>query len=169
MSSRVFLRGLSCLAILLVLAGCGFKMRGSYALGTAFTQTYLQTQGAVSNQLLESLRQGLIGSGSSMVAQRGEATAILILQREQVERRVLSVSQSAKVREYELIYGIEFEVRDAEGETLVPRQRVELRRDYLFDENEVLAKDTEEVQVRNEMVRDAGQQILRRIQAVAGA
>ena len=169
MSSRVFLRSLSCLAIVLVLAGCGFKLRGNYALGSEFSLSHLQTQGSVSRILLESLRLGLTGSGSTMTAVRSEATAIIVLQREQVERRVLTVSSSAKVREYELYYGIEFEVQDAQGKTVVPRQQVELRRDYLFDENEVLAKDTEEAVVRKEMVRDAAQQILRRIQAVAGA
>ncbi|MCG2634220.1 MAG: LPS assembly lipoprotein LptE [Gammaproteobacteria bacterium] len=167
MANRLVVRSLGCLVILLLLAGCGFKLRGSYALGDAFSESYLQSNGRVSAQLLESLKQGLTSSGSRVVAQRSEAGAIIILQAEKVDRRVLTVSSSAKVREYELYYGIDFEVQDAVGETLVRRQRVELRRDYLFDQNEVLAKDNEEAQVREEMVREAGQQILRRIQAVS--
>jgi len=168
MGRRTVVGGLVCLVLLLALTGCGFKLRGAYLLGEAYSQTYLQPQGRVDRQLLQTLRLGFEASGGEVVAQRGEAGAIIILQREVSERRVLTVSSSAKVREYELYYGIDFEVKDRAGDNLVRRQRVELRRDYLFDEDEVLAKDTEEALIRQEMVVDAAQQILRRIQAVAG-
>jgi LPS-assembly lipoprotein len=56
-------------------------------------------------------------------------------------------------------------VVDNAGKQLLAPYRLRQVRDYLFDENDVLGKSTEEAQLRKEMQADLIQQLLRRLQA----
>ncbi|NIR98929.1 MAG: hypothetical protein GWO03_13085 [Gammaproteobacteria bacterium] len=115
------------------------------------------------------LTSTLEGSGVRITESREEAKALLQVSKVRFHRRVLSVSpRTGKVREFELHYGLVMSVTDKEGRELVPRQRLEEVRDFVFDETDVLGKSSEQALLREEMQRDLIQQILRRLQAVAG-
>ncbi|MGD8514715.1 MAG: hypothetical protein PVF52_03805, partial [Granulosicoccaceae bacterium] len=62
-------------------------------------------------------------------------------------------------------YSVEMRVVDNAGKQLLAPYRLRQVRDYLFDENDVLGKSTEEAQLRKEMQADLIQQLLRRLQA----
>ena len=75
----------------------------------------------------------------------------------------MSVSETARVREYESRYSISFTVTSVSGDVMVPRQTIEQRRDYSFNESEVLAKEREEASLIRDMQADAVQGMLRKI------
>lgn len=144
------------------LVGCGFHLRHPVKLPPRMDAVYLQGAPAFGD-LGRDISRSLQLSGSSLTTERATATAILIIHRDQVRRRVLSVNRAGQVNEYELTYYLRFELQDPKGRVLVPAQTISLVRDYIFDPNNVLAKGNEQAQLRQEMIDFAVRQMLRRI------
>lgn len=157
-------RGVVTGLLLLVLTACGFHLRGQLDLPPALASTYIESNGADSN-LIKRLRSSLLGNGVVVTAHRSEATAILRILRDSYDRRVLSVGGGRKIREYEIHYAVQFELVELGGDPLVAPQTVELFRDYTYDEDDILGKQGEEASIRKDMIREAGDRILRIIQA----
>lgn len=156
----------------IMLAGCGFHLRGSDIHGAATLSPELKIMfidGVRRNSaLMTALRADLTASDVQVVDSSDDATAIMRILSNNFNRRTLSVSSaSGKVREFELHYEVTFVVNNKEGDILVPTQRARLVRDFTFDETRVLGKDSEESILRKEMEQDIVQQILIRLQAHA--
>lgn len=147
------------LGALLMLQGCGFHLRGGLQ-GENIPVTYLKEGRA--SALQEELR--LVENITTENAAGAELVLNVIS--ESFNRRVLSVGDSGKVREYEVSYKVSFAVFDKGGKELLTPQNISLRRDYRFDTTQVLGADSEETILRQDMVRDAAQQIVRRLQVL---
>ena len=147
--------------VMMALSACGFQLRGHSKLPAGMERIYLQSD--ASTLLLRQLRQSLIKSGAQMVDDVSDATAIIVVDKEERGRGVLSVSDTARVREYESRYSVRFTVTSVSGDVMVPRQTIEQRRDYSFNENVVLAKEREEASLIRDMQVDAVQGMLRKI------
>jgi len=151
----------------LLLAGCGFQMRGSQQFGSQMVgQLYLEELGTVG--VLQPLRNALKAQQVQFAVTRDLADTIVILSDEILSRRVASVSASGKVSEYELLHSVGLRtVRPEDGViagqlvldagNLPKLQTVSVARDYTYDETDVLAKDDEErilrAEMREELVR----------------
>lgn len=149
------------LFLLLFLAGCGFQLRGHYTLPEGVKTVYLH--GNASKQLMRDLRNSLTRSGANIVTSREKADAVLVVHGEKQDRRVLSVGSTAKVSEYEVIYQLEFSFSFPRDKILLNHNNIVLRRDFTFDENDVLAKEREEQILKREMQREAVRSVLRKI------
>lgn len=142
---------LALLNLALLLHGCGFQLRGQAVLPPALTHTWIE---GGRGDLLAELRQALRDAGAELVDDRGQASAVLRLLEQRNGRRVLSVRPDGKVLEYELTLQLRYTVEDPEGHSLLGPQRLEVRRDYLFDRTDVLGKSVEEEALRRDMTRD---------------
>lgn len=149
------------LTVVLLVQACGFHLRGSeQAGGVAIPPTYVQGGDP------RGIRAELQGAGSGQFTQRSaDATYLLTILGENFDRRVLSVGRTGKAREYTLHYTVSFAMSDKAGKEVIPPQTVHLRREYRFDVNQVLGNENEEAVLREAMLRDAAQQVLRRIRA----
>lgn len=147
----------------LFIAACGFHLRGSMEQLSSLPALYLPV-GATG--LAGELRSAARTSGARLVENREDAQVVVILGNETLERQVLSVGSTGKVREFNLVYTVSFEVQDKDGKTLTDTQTLRLTRDFLFDETQVLGKEAEESMLREGLQRDAAGQILRRVQAL---
>lgn len=166
-SRKYFFLPLATCCVLLFLQGCGFHLRGQEEQGIAaraLPMTFVQG-GNPQTGLMDELRR----SGSHIVQDRQQAKLVLTLLADGFERRLLSVGSTGKAREFELYYNVSFEVHDQAGKELLPKTDISLVRDYRFDETQVLGKDAEEAVLRQDMVRDATQQILRRLQMLGAS
>ena len=152
------------LILLVGVTACGFHLRGQLELPAAMAATYIETNG-VNADLIKRLRNSLQSNGAMVTTNRTEATAVLRLLNDSYDRRVLSVGGGRKVREFELHYAIQFELAEVGGDRLVAPQTVELFRDYTYDEDDILGKQGEEANIRKDMIREAGDRVLRIIQA----
>jgi LPS-assembly lipoprotein len=150
--------------LMLGLTACGFHLRGQIDLPAAMAATFIEANGANAD-LIKRVRRSLLGNGAVVTTDRAEATAILRVLNDNYDRRVLSVGGGRKVRELELHYAVRFELVERGGDSLVKPQTVELFRDYTYDEDDILGKQGEEANIREEMIREAGDRILRIIQA----
>jgi LPS-assembly lipoprotein len=159
---------LTVLVLLSTLPACGFQLRGAAPVAPVapvLQNTRIQGVANFTDLYLE-LKRNLERAGSQVLDDAKTSAAVLNITQEQLTRRVLTVDAQGRASEYELTYRVGFEVRSAGGETLVPAQSISLLRDYKFDPDNVLAKDTEEQALRKALVTAAVQQMMRRIDAI---
>nr|VFJ48583.1 MAG: LPS-assembly lipoprotein [Candidatus Kentron sp. FW]VFJ49975.1 MAG: LPS-assembly lipoprotein [Candidatus Kentron sp. FW] len=145
-----------------LLLGCGFHLRGSFALPNGISSLYVQAPIYFANELVMLLE----GNGIVVARNRNDADAVLVVEQEAFDKRTLSVdSSTGKEREHELSYAVSYRVLAADGRELLPQQTVNFVRDYVFDEDAVLSVGHEENILSQEMRQDAARQILRRLAA----
>jgi LPS-assembly lipoprotein len=152
------------LAAALLLAGCGFHPRGAATL--PFESVYIDAPRG--SPIGIQLRR-VIGSGSStrIAATPQEADATLQVMNEYREKEILSLSAGGRVRELQLRYRLQYQVFDKQKNLIAAPGEIILRRDYSFNDQEQLSKESEEALLYRDMQNDAVQQIVRRLQAVA--
>ncbi|MEE8342844.1 MAG: LPS assembly lipoprotein LptE [Gammaproteobacteria bacterium] len=150
-------------AVSLIVTACGFHLRGVRQLSPEISVIYLSS--ANSNSLLvRYLRQQLQASGAQVTKTRDEALSVLEILVDSVNRRVLSVGSTGKVREYELHYVVTYRVLGADGKKILPRRELAISRVILFDETDVLGKTNEAGLVRREMQQDLARMIMRQLE-----
>lgn len=152
------------LLLTLALAACGFHLRGPVELPVQLKQTRI-TGVAEYDPLRLELKQVLINAGAQVLSPTDKTAASIEISNKNYSRRVLSVDALGRAAEYGLVLSFAFQVKTAEGKILIPLQSIQINRDFRFDPNAVLAKDSEEQQIRKEMVRRGVHQLIRRIDA----
>ena len=70
------------------------------------------------------------------------------------------------VREFRLKYGFAWRVINQGGDDIAAPGEVQIERDYSFNDNQVLAKESEEALLYRDMQTDMVQQVMRRLAAV---
>lgn len=160
-------RHLLLLLCVLALTACGFHLRGMTQM--SFKTLYIQNSGATP-QLMRELQRSLTSSEVTVVAKQEEAEMLLELIKEDTEKRILSLSGSGRVREYELVYQLTLRMRSAASTLWDAPQTIEMRRDYSYNDSELLAKEGEEARLYSNMRSDAVREIMRRLSVLrAGA
>ena len=152
------------LLALVALTACGFQLRREIALPASLSTIRVDVADPYS-PLQRNLAQSLRAGGANVV-ETLEGVAVLRVFRNGLERLPLSVGDTGRVQEFVLRYEVEFELVDAAGMVVVPRQDVELERDFSFDTFQAQGTPGEEEVMRAELERDMVQAIVRRIDAV---
>ncbi|MEO8719441.1 MAG: LPS assembly lipoprotein LptE [Burkholderiales bacterium] len=149
------------LAVGLLLAACGFQLRGAAAL--PFETLYVP--GATSGIALDLKRNIQSGSTTRVVDDPKAAEALLQFTEETRAKEILSLSTAGRVREFRLVYRVRFRVGDGKGGEFLPPTTVVLSRNVTYDDSVALAKETEEQLLFRDMQNDMVQQIMRRLAA----
>ena len=145
----------------MLLAGCGFRLRGTAEV--PFQTLYLP--GATSGIALDLKRHIQAGTNARVVDDAGKADAVMQFTEETRQKEVLSLTGTGRVREFQLRYRVGFRVHDGKGTDFVPQSLIVLTRDVTFNDAEILAKEQEEQILFRDMQTDMVQQILRRLAA----
>jgi LPS-assembly lipoprotein len=152
------------LLVPLVLAGCGFHLRGQAPLPAVLATPYIEAADRYS-PLYAALDERLRAAGAQPAADAASASAVIRLHEDDTGRDLLSVTADNKPGEYEVYYAAEFSVTSGATE-LLARNQVRLTRDYGYDESAVLAKEHEEETLRVALAGEIADQILRRLAAL---
>ena len=149
--------------LLIALTGCGFHLRGSATL--PFNTLYVDAPPA--SVFAIQLRR-VIGAGSEtrITNNRADADATLQVLHELREKEILSLSAGGRVRELQLRYRVQYQVFDKNKAPLAPPGEILLRRDYSFNDQEQLSKESEEALLYRDMQKDMVQQLLRRLASI---
>jgi LPS-assembly lipoprotein len=145
----------------LVAAGCGFHLKGATALPTDVKSVYVATSDELSPFSVE-LGRALRASGATPAASAEVAGAVVRVTQDRTGRRVLSVSARNVPQEYQVFYQVTYSIERG-GKQAVPPQEIELSRSYSFSESDVLAKDREEVILRDAIAGDLADLVVRRL------
>jgi LPS-assembly lipoprotein len=161
MSAKRALAGLlAALCAAVLLAACGFHLRGAVQL--PFPSLYVSV--ANTSQFGHELKRALRASDVRLTETPKEAAATLSIMSELRERQILSLGGQGRVREYQLRYRLAYQVTNTKG-VITPPTEIVLKRDISFNDSDVLAKESEEALLYRDMQMDAVQQLLRRLQA----
>jgi LPS-assembly lipoprotein len=156
------LRNFSGLVVLtIMLAACGFQMRGMADL--AFKKLYVQSNAP---SITRDLNMALETNGVELVKTAETADLLLEVINETSERRILSLSGTGVVREFELHYQINFRTRAPVETTWSPVKSVQARRDLSYNDGSLLGKADEELMLYNDMRKDAVRDLIRRLTAI---
>ncbi len=148
-----------CLFIVL-LAGCGFHLRGQVAL----PYSTLHISGPSASSVSNSLKRVLRSSGVRLVDRQEDAELTLVILSDVREKSILSLSAAGRAQEYELRQRLSYRIITA-GEPDLPAGEILSQRSISFNDAQVLAKESEENLLYRDMENDVVQQLLRRLQA----
>lgn len=147
----------------LVLSGCGFHLRGPQRMD--FATIHIGVSGL--SDFGASLRRQIRTTDSTTVVEDpAQADARLQLLANDRDREILSLTGRGKVREYQLTQRIRFQLLDKSGNALIAPTEISARREYTFDDAQILGKAQEEALLYRDMQDDLIQQLMRRLAAV---
>lgn len=153
--------------LLLCLSGCGFHLRGEVDLPERAKVVYFEgvDRGQPFSQQLTEL---LSFAGGRVTNDRNQAGSVLHVLRIRHERRQISLSRAGKANAFDLIYRLDYEIVTPKGEVLIPREELEISRQYFVNQNFPLGQGEQESQLRIEMEEEAAHTLLRRLRYTAG-
>ena len=145
----------------LALSACGFHLQGHTPLPDVVKTPYVQTNDRQSEFAI-SLERAMISSGAHPVEEKNKASVVVNILKDDVVRRTLSVSAQNQPDEYELTYTVRFSVTAGDKELLPPTDISNVR-SFAFAEQLLLAKNHEEIILRQDMAHDLADMVMRRL------
>jgi len=147
---------------ILLSAGCGFKLQGSYSIPEQLRTLHLTSQDEYS-ELTRLVRERLRLHSISLVEESDEIPTLNIL-RDSLDRSTLSLYPTGNVAEYELTYHVKFAVSLPQGEAQT--FEVDIQRDYLDDPRTALAKSREMELLLKEMRIQAADRMIQTLASI---
>lgn len=151
-------------ALAVVMAGCGWHLRGAGTVELAIKQIAVANQshdGVLYQQFLIKLRRAGVEVVNAAIV---TDVPVLTLYRVTQTRRTMSIVDG-KAQEYELLYRLEYDVQQGE-KTLLTRKTTEATRVYSYDASEVLAKEREQDRLYRETRADVINTVLRQLRNI---
>lgn len=157
---RLFVTGLVCLTLL---AGCGFKLRGSHFIPEHFHTLHMSSFDKHA-EIVRLVANQLKANEVTLETNPTKNTATLMLLADSLDRRTLTLFPNGQIAEYELTYRVDFQVilPGKTEQTFV----VEIARDYQDDPDRALAKSRELTLILSEMRQQAAERIIRQLASV---
>lgn len=150
------------LALSLILAGCGFHLRGTLTGNLPYATMHVGS--GVTTEVATILGRYLKGQQQTRIVNtRAEAEAIFEQVGDIREKAILSVNAQGQVREYRLQARYSFRMVDPKGRIVVPVNEISLSRDITFSDSAILAKGQEENLLWRDINQDLAAQIIRRL------
>ena len=152
------------MTLILLLAGCGFTLRGDPQVG--FLKLYISSVGP--SAIVPDMKRALLAGTTRVVATPLEAEAHLRVLQEEREKSVSAITASGRVYEYQLTLRVQYElILTGREEPLIVPTRLETRRLISYSETAPTAKEAEEQLLYKDMQLDLGRQILRHVAAAS--
>lgn len=159
-------RAFAALWVCMLMAGCGFQLRGSASLPFETLHVNAPKTSPFAVELKRAIRSG---SRTRVVDDPKEAQATLHLISETREKAILSLSAGGRVREYQLRYQMAYRLSDKDNRELRPATQIALQRDFSYNDIDTLSKESEEALLYRDMQTDAVSQLMRQLQASRAA
>jgi len=144
----------------MMMAGCGFHLRGHE--GMPFENLYLATADP-NTEFIRELRLSLQANEVKLVSDAKQADVILDIISEIPYQQILTLDASGRVSEFELFYRVSLRAYDLKNQEWIPADDFILRRDFPYNDNNVLAMEAQENLLYHSMHTEMVQQIVRRL------
>lgn len=163
---RQWFLGSLCAACTIMLAGCGFHLRGSAALPAVMQQqVYLHVGGG--GEFPRSLAAALRASKVDVLDTSTEGVATLTVPVAAFGSRMLTSGAVQRVGEYVVTFDVQFTLTDAQGKTVVPMQTISLSHEFAIDQTQFSAITSETEAIQRSLVREMTDAVMRRLEAQA--
>lgn len=144
----------------LLLAGCGFQLRGDPEVG--IQKLYISA--VVASAVQADIRRTLAVGPTRLVATALDSQAHLRILQEAREKSVFTITGTGRVYEFQLRLRVRYElVVPGREDPVIPPTEIETRRLITYSETAPSAKEAEEQLLFKDMQLDLARQILRHI------
>jgi len=158
-------RHLAVVALALLLAACGWQLRG--ADGGGFEAVPIAVEGAVGNRLLDQVSARLRDLGADVVPSAADARLVINVAEADSRRRTVATDADGFASEYELRYRLRFSASpggEAGPQTRgIVSQTVQTTASYPANPQDLQGQDAEEEFLRRDLREDAIQLLLARV------
>jgi len=154
------MKNLPTAVLFLLLAGCGWHLRGLGPGGADLPA--LQIQGK-DPRFVQQLHKALTEQGLSIAATESDWT--LVVENVEYKRLIGAVNSAGQAQSFLLI--LTMRVIFSKAARVFPAQTVRASRDLQYDQSAVLGKEAEEKTVRIALLSEAAQQLLYRYRAIS--
>ena len=167
----------STILLTLLLSACSFNLRGQASYALPFKSITVRAFNDFA-PIVVALKQALQDQGVQIIdasdlpksdqmpednTNASPAQLTLYVTAESTSKQILSLSGAGRVREFQLNYRVMLRLYDQQQQDWIFPATIDLQRNLPYDDTLVLAKESEEAQLYQEMRRDAVQQILRQL------
>jgi len=168
MNRRVLLRNaLTVLGLPILLAACGFHLRGTTAIPAALQNPYIEGVPAT-DPLARELSMLLVGNGATPVNAPEDASAIISIMDQSRSEDVRAVGESGGAVDFELTYRVMFSSKGVTVPFALGKTDVVTTGSYAYPEADALQRAEGKRLVEQDLTREAALVIVERIRAVAG-
>jgi len=158
------IRRLFPVVLVLALLACGFQLRNALTLPPDLGPVRVVSVDRYS-ELAESLARSLELAGATAATSDVANAAVLDVLAERWGDTPISVDALGRSQEFSLRYAVIFELRKGDGSVLVPRETIELSRDYVSNPVNAIGTEGEREILQRELRREMASAVLRRIDA----
>lgn len=145
------------LALALLLAGCGFQLRGEPAVG-------IKALHVPGPGVAQEIRRALATGPTRVVGAPSEAEATLRVLAENREKRVHTITGAGRVYEFELRLIVQYDMSVPGREAaVIPTTELVSRRIITYSESAPIAKEAEELLLFKDMQVEIADRILRQV------
>jgi len=145
-----------------VLAGCGFQLRGTSPVPAALQPLAVDCPQSLPGDFCNSVRDQLALGGVDVVSE-ANAGYVLRLRHYEQDRRASAITATASAAEYLLRHSVTLELFTADQVPLIAETDLSATESYRYDENNVLAKQREEDELRQQLGDRLAQQVIFRL------
>jgi LPS-assembly lipoprotein len=143
------LKNILILILTLSITSCGFQLRGSLDNNFDSIQIIGGSSG-FTKLIIKKYKQ------SGIKIKKSSADKVIEIVTDEFEKRILSLSSTGKVREYQLNYFISYRIKTLSGEW-GPEIKIKSRRVYSYNDQNIVAKQQEE----ENLIKGMKEQIIR--------
>ena len=118
-----------------------------------FESLYIQAKNP--SVIVDIKRRIQASSKTAVLDSQKDAQAILVIKNARITRKILSVSSTGRVREFQLRYSISFRVNDQKGREIVPDTKIKVNRVLPYSDSAILSSQAEEKMLIKSMKKDA--------------
>ncbi len=144
------------------LAGCGFQLRGTSPVPAALQPLAVECPDSLPGRFCQSVREQL-SLGGIELKPATEADYLLRLGRYQQDRRASAITAQAAAAEYILRHTVTIELMTTDRVPLIAATDLSASETYRYDETNVLAKQREEEELRQQLGDRLAQQVIFRL------
>ncbi len=153
------------LGLVLLLAGCGWQLRG--AAGGGFDDVAIALEGSAGNRIESAIAVRLSDLGATIVPSADQAQTLLRIESAQTNRRTLTTDEDDFATEYELSYQIRFALEPgglADAQAVgTQSQTVRTSAAFVVSADALQAAQAEEEAIRRDLEDDAIGLLLARV------
>jgi LPS-assembly lipoprotein len=147
--------------LLLVIASCGFHMRGM----TEISFKAISLEGKELS-FSKNLKKMLNTNKVAIVSPTENPELRVELLSEESEKRILSLSGQGLVREFEIFYRVRYRIKTTDSEIWSQENVVEIRKDFTYSDSNLIGKEEEERQLSEAMRNEAITNLFNQIQLI---
>jgi LPS-assembly lipoprotein len=149
-------------SLVLLVQGCGFKLRGATNMNFTTLYTNFPQNSPVGADFRRILRSQ---ADVALVDEAAKGQLRLIVLNDNREREIVGYSATGRPREYQLRQVLRYQLQDRKADPLGDPVQIIVRRDISTSDAEINAKQQEEELLYKEMQSDIVEQLIRRLSA----